>query len=265
MTEAVSNRSRLDEALEAFLTPMGPVRPTPLRALTGGAVPPRLDTAVGEVAIVRRGEGPPVLLVHGWQGRSSDLLPIAEALGRAGRAVALIDLPAHGDSAGLRTDLAASAVALRDVIRRIGAQAVVAHSVGAAATAEAMRLGARPARVVLIGAPAAYRDYVERAMRAAGLDAGERRAFEAALAARGIDVDALQVPLAAAGLEAPALFVHSDDDRVVPIGDARRSSAAWRGSRLEVVTGLGHRRLLADPGVVATAVAHVGPAGGEPR
>lgn len=241
----------LAAAVKAFLTPVGAQdRRSGLAAFTH-AQRHRLATPVGDIAWAEWGDGLPVLLVHGWQGSAGDMLAIGERLRQAGRRVVAMDLPAHGDSAGVQTDLPRCALAVKALLEALGAPVdVVAHSVGAAATVEAARLGAVLARVALVGAPARYRDYVDAFAQAARQPT---EAIRAALAARGIDVDvdSLDVPRIAPGLQARALLVHAVDDRVVPITDARAIAAAWPGAQLLELTESGHRRILQQEATLA--------------
>ena len=52
----------------------------------------------------------------------------------------------------------------------------------------------------------------------------------------------------------PTLIVHDRDDPSIPVTDGAAIAAAWPASRLRVTSGLGHRRLLRDPDVVAEVV-----------
>lgn len=54
----------------------------------------------------------------------------------------------------------------------------------------------------------------------------------------------------AAGLP-PLLLVHDRDDKEVDTPDTEDLAAAWPGSTVVRTTGLGHRRILRDPAVVA--------------
>ena len=56
----------------------------------------------------------------------------------------------------------------------------------------------------------------------------------------------------------PALVIHAPDDREVSTDHALRYAKAGDHVRLHWVEGLGHRRILSDPGVVSSAVAFVG-------
>jgi pimeloyl-ACP methyl ester carboxylesterase len=59
------------------------------------------------------------------------------------------------------------------------------------------------------------------------------------------------------GRDDALLVVHDRDDREVPIEHGRRLAATWPLAELRETDGLGHRRILRDPNVVATAVAFV--------
>ncbi len=243
-----------DAIARAFLTPRRP-RPRPARVLEEGEAL-RVDTPEGEVALVRAGAGPAILLLHGWEGQASDLAAFAPPLIEAGYSVLFMDLPAHGASAGRQTSIPSSARALRAVGEALGPlHAVIAHSVGAAVAAEALYAGLDASRVVLVAAPASYERYARGFAAAARLDAAGTEAMLALLHEWiGVDVREVSMPGRAPDLRQPALFVHSADDRIVSIEDSFASAAAWPGARHVRVEGLGHRRILVDPAVVRAAV-----------
>src|SRR5688572_12069614 len=86
------------------------------------------------------GEGPTVLLVHGWGDRASRLGAFIAPLTAAGYRVAAVDLPAHGDSSGLRTNAYEAAAGIRATADHLGGvDAVIAHSMGGAETLLALR------------------------------------------------------------------------------------------------------------------------------
>jgi pimeloyl-ACP methyl ester carboxylesterase len=55
----------------------------------------------------------------------------------------------------------------------------------------------------------------------------------------------------------PCLVVHDRDDLTVPVQEAKAWAAGLGNSRLMLTSGLGHRRLLQDPEVVAEVVGFV--------
>jgi pimeloyl-ACP methyl ester carboxylesterase len=203
------------------------------------------------VSALQVGAGPLVLLVHGWEGAAADFSTLLPALLGEGYAVALLDLPAHGDSGGTRATLPAAARAVAEFGRRHGPlHGVIGHSLGAAAVGEALKLGLAAGAAVLLAPPRRYLDGVEAAVAACGYDAGEREALLAELLRLGVDAAALDLRQTVAGLRTPAQIVHSDDDAVLPQAAGRSIAAAWRGSRFLGVAGLGHSRLLHDAAVV---------------
>jgi hypothetical protein len=61
----------------------------------------------------------------------------------------------------------------------------------------------------------------------------------------------------APALTAPLLVVHDRGDAEIPWQHGAAITRAWRGAELLMTEGLGHRRILRDPDVVATTVAFI--------
>jgi pimeloyl-ACP methyl ester carboxylesterase len=204
--------------------------------------------------------GPTVLLVHGWAGAGSDLQDLAASLREAGYRVVAFDAPGHGRSTGRRVTLPIFADALEAVARsQPELRAIVAHSFGGVGTVVALSRGLPCGRVVLLASPSEMEPYLARMDAALGLGPGGRgelRARVARVLARaglaGFDLPALTQRLSQA-----ALIVHDAGDREVPPAAARRLARGWPGAERVETQGLGHRRLLRDPEVVARVTAFV--------
>ncbi len=108
-----------------------------------------------------RGSGPPLLLLHGFTqtgrlwGRFGDLLAESHTL-------IAVDLPGHGDSGSVRTDLPATAVLVAKAARTVvggGACALLGYSLGARVALH-VALGADLplSRLVLIGVTGGIED-----------------------------------------------------------------------------------------------------------
>jgi pimeloyl-ACP methyl ester carboxylesterase len=213
------------------------------------------DGPVGKVIGRMQGEGPCVVFLHGWEFAASDFAGFVPPLLAAGFSVLALDLPAHGASEGERVSIPLAAQALLDVQHALGPQHVfhagVGHSLGAAIIVHAMTLGFRVERVALLAAPAHAADYARDYCERDGLDAAGTEQMLAYMHVHfGVDVRAISMPAQAAALSQPALFVHADDDRVVPIAGSMQSAKAWRGAQHVTVRGLGHARLLRDAEVI---------------
>jgi pimeloyl-ACP methyl ester carboxylesterase len=211
------------------------------------------------------GAGPTVLLVHGWEGRGTQLGRFVDPLVAAGYRVVALDGPAHGASPGGTSDLVETTEALRKVARDLGSLAgVIAHSFGGAVTTLALERGLQAASVVLISSPSSVHDVLERFGALAGIRGAAMRAFRAALEARtGVRVADVEIFERVSNLRVPALIVHDRGDREVPFHDAERLAERWPGATLVATTGLGHRRILKDEAVIGRAVAFVAQAAGQ--
>jgi pimeloyl-ACP methyl ester carboxylesterase len=79
----------------------------------------------------------------------------------------------------------------------------------------------------------------------------------------GMPLSAFDLTATAAQAGPPLLVAHDRDDRETRWADSRTLARAWPGARLLTTTGLGHRRILADPQVVAEVVRFVRGGGAE--
>lgn len=221
---------------------------------------PRWAGATTKVAAWRWGTGPAVLLVHGWEGRGSQLGAVIEPLVAAGLSVITFDAPAHGDSPGSRLYLTDHADAIADVVAAVGPlHATISHSFGTAAVLLAYaRHGIDAPINVAISPNVLIDEAVTRFAKLITLDDTERRVFEGHLAqASGIGIDALSLSALVTRREADLLVFHDRDDKEVSAAHGAALAAWWPGGRLELTESLGHRKILRDPAVIAATVEFV--------
>jgi pimeloyl-ACP methyl ester carboxylesterase len=221
---------------------------------------PRWNHAKTRVAAWRWGNGPTVLLVHGWEGRGSQLGAVIEPLVAAGLSVVTFDAPGHGDSPGSRLYLTDLADAVGDVANAVGPlHATISHSFGCAAVLLAhARAGLDAPLNVAISPNVLIDDAIARFAKLVALDDLERAALEAGLTRHsGLGLDGLQLSALVARRDADLLVLHDREDGEIPVRHGEALAATWPGARLELTEGLGHRRILRDPAVVAEVVAFV--------
>jgi pimeloyl-ACP methyl ester carboxylesterase len=214
----------------------------------------RVDGA--RLAVWKFGEGPTALLVHGWGSRAARLGSFVAPLTAAGFSVVAFDAPGHGESDGRLSSLPQFLFALRELSTRFGPiEAVVAHSMGGAATTLAMARGLAVRRAVFLAPAADPAGYSERFAATVGLSPAVLVRMKAGLERRfGLPWRDFDVLAAAAKQIAPLLVVHDRDDRDIPVSEGEAYARAWPGARLVTTAGLGHRRIVHDPSVVAQAV-----------
>ena len=221
---------------------------------------PRWAGATTTIAAWRWGRGPTVLLVHGWEGRGSQLGAVIEPLVAAGLSVVTFDAPAHGDSPGSRLYLTDQADAIADVVAEVGPlHATISHSFGSAAVLLAhARHGIDAPINVAISPNVLIDDAIARFATLITLDDTERRVFEGHLAqASGLGLDALALSALVTGREADLLVFHDREDKEVSVTHGAALAAWWPGARLELTEDLGHRKILRDPKVIGQTVEFV--------
>ena len=219
-----------------------------------GVTPISIRAAGRDLAGWRAGDGPTILLVHGWADRAAGLGAFIEPLVRRGFSVVGVDLPAHGESPGTQTNAFEIAEALVDIQRELGGvDAVVAHSIGALMTVVAMDDGLDVGRVVLVAPLTRAEHAVDRFAAIFRLSGRAVRALRTEIVERfGSNVwTRLSADLVATGLRVPALIVHDEDDAEIDSSDSSLLASAWPGARLMTTKGLGHSRITRDEEVVS--------------
>lgn len=205
------------------------------------------------------GTGPVVYLMHGWAGHRGQFAAFVPPLVASGHRVVAFDAPSHGASApgafGPRSSsIPEFAAALTAVAATYGPpRALVAHSLGCTAATVALRDGLPADRVVLLAPLASTLSFARQFAAVLGLGERTYRRLIARVERRvGASMHHFDVPAAGRTVAMPpTLIIHDQDDNSTPVTDAAAIASAWTGSRLQVTTGLGHRRMLSSPKVVA--------------
>jgi len=199
------------------------------------------------------------LLVHGWGGRGGQLGALVAPLRAAGLRVVAFDHPAHGASEGETATLLDMAAATRAVAAACGRiEVLLAHSLGGAAAALAMADGLAVGRAALLAPPAHPREATRRFAELLTLPEKALPALEREVVRRvGALYEEVEVPDKAARISTPVLVVHDTDDDEVPHEEGRSLARALPEGRFHATHGLGHRRILRDPAVVARVAAFV--------
>ncbi|MFV2058237.1 MAG: alpha/beta fold hydrolase [Thiohalomonadales bacterium] len=201
-----------------------------------------------------------IVLLHGWNGRATQMGPFIEVLLQAGFQVTAFDAPAHGQTPGNNTNILQVADALRSVVNSLGnVDAVVAHSFGAMALTYALREGLNIKKAVCISSPADVSLLVDSFCTSLQIPRRTRknlllrfyRNFGDDIWRRFSSVEN------AKNLLVPALIVHDENDKEVEISHSIQCAEAWPDAQLLVTQGLGHRRILRHPQVLNAVASFV--------
>lgn len=254
LVERASPQLATQAAWKLWTTPRRYPQPERERLLLERAEELVVTWSAGSLRAWSWGEGPLVLLVHGWEGRGAQLGSFVDPLVEAGHRVVAFDGPAHGRSPGSVAHVPAFADAIAAVARSEGHLAgLVAHSMGAAAAGWVLQT-LRVPRAVLI-APPDPREVLLRFQDLLGFrDDTRERLLERSAQTFGQGLDQFGPERLLGGARTELMLVHDLEDRFVPIEDGLR----WREARPEAewveTVGLGHHRILRDPEVLSRSV-----------
>ncbi|NWH08198.1 MAG: alpha/beta fold hydrolase [Alphaproteobacteria bacterium] len=199
------------------------------------------------------GEGPPVLLVHGWESSAREFSSMIPEIEKAGARVIAPDLPGHGASEGETVNARIAAEALLALDREEGPfVALLAHSFGCPATMLALEAGLRAKALVFFAPPARQADQFRQRCERTGLTEAETESALARVKANGGSL--VDIIARAPARTEPLLIIHSRDDERTPLSGSEAIIAAWPGAKLLAVEGLGHNLALRDRMTIAAAL-----------
>jgi len=254
MTEEASAEA-VQEFLRANVVPARRAEPR-LAAGLASVDKQRVESPEGTVAAWRRGDGPAVLLVHGWEDDNSLWAPLIDALGERERALVVLDLPAHGFSEGewgLAPQAADGILAVAGALGPI--DAVVAHSFGSGGAMIAISEGLIVDRAVFIAPPLRTSNRWLRYAKRLGVSAHVAFTAQSIYEQRiGPARASFDFRAELTDLDADLLVIHSADDERAALSDSQEVLPNCRRGELVVVDGLTHRRTVRDPEVVARIV-----------
>jgi pimeloyl-ACP methyl ester carboxylesterase len=253
--DAISPRLSARLALKVFTTPRHWPIPESERAIARSAETIALSNGIVGMSW---GRGAPVLLVHGWEGRVTQLGSFIEPLTARGFRVIGFNAPGHGGQWGKALNVIEYARFLRGAIAELGPlHGIIAHSMGASAVAFASQTPLPVERAVLISTIQSVGDVIGWFESLLALSAATREILRQRLEAEIFNtaIDNLDLGRRVPSNLPPALLLATDDDQDVPADATRRLAASWPRSDATVVANAGgHRKVLRDPRIVRTAV-----------
>ena len=214
-----------------------------------------------------------IICVHGWEGRGTNFYKFIPKLTSKGFRVLAPDFPMHGKTSGTETGCHVFGFSLNCILNYIKVPAILlVHSLGNGAACTNYYISDEKTRnqikgFIGIGVPDKFSDYIRNFGNMMGLDDYTNNLFLEKNSERlGIDIKYFVVSDTIKNFNYPCLIVHDDKDKEVSIEWAINSSKYIQqkyqtykiGDKeypcLHKTSGLGHRRILRDNGVVDTVV-----------
>lgn len=206
------------------------------------------------------GQGPAVMLIHGWSGWWQQYSVHVEPLTRAGFRVLTWDAPSHGSSPHGRYGPRHSAIpdfmdAFEAAVDHFGEPAgVVSHSGGAMAVALSIIDGTPAGKTAFVAPSVSPRALMKLFQGRLGW--GRRtlarmlREVETRHNASFDDFEVIDRLASTDHRLPPALVIHDVGDTDAPYEGGDALASAWPGATLVRTTGLGHHKVLWSPRTV---------------
>ncbi len=200
------------------------------------------------------GEGPLIVLMHGWSGSGTQFRYFIPALTKAGYRVAVFDAPGHGTNQGKKSNLLDFSDSLVSIQRQIGPiDTVIAHSFGAMAVTMATHRGLMLKRMVLIAPNLSIQEIFESYTQLLKLRPKLVQKFKA-LISHKIDQllqlenswDFFQTKILLEDKYQSGLLVFDSDDEEISQQHFLEIKKHWCNASIIKTQGLGHLRILKD-------------------
>ncbi|MBL4746473.1 MAG: alpha/beta hydrolase [Flavobacteriaceae bacterium] len=197
-----------------------------------------------------------ILLVHGWSGRGTQLVSIADALLAQGYMTISFDAPAHGKSATKTTMMPEFVSCIHQLEKEWGPfEAAVGHSLGAMALLSAVKEGFKIKKLIILGSGDSINDiikmFIEKMKLKPVIGTRMKRIFFDILT---FDIENYSANISAKEVKIPTLIFHDENDLDVPVSSSENIRQNLQDSELIITQNLGHRRILKDEKVISKIV-----------
>ena len=193
-----------------------------------------------------------VLLVHGWSGRGTQLVKIADELVNMGYQIISFDAPAHGKSQGKTTLMPEFIASILELEKQFGPfEFAIGHSLGGMSILNAIKQNLKVKKAIIIGSGDIIQDIIDDFVNKLQLHSKIgillKNDFEKK---NGVIMNSYSSHIAAQEVKIPILIFHDKDDEDVDIKAAHNINKYLQDSELVITEGLGHRKILGNEKVI---------------
>ncbi|WP_299494041.1 alpha/beta hydrolase [uncultured Shewanella sp.] len=202
------------------------------------------------------GEGPIVILCHGWEAKGAKMATLGIAIAQQGFQAIAIDCTAHGHSKGKRSNFDIMAQDIYSLSSQFSdIFAIVGHSMGGMMAMRARAFGLQANRYVLIGAPSAPLPIIDIMKNTLKVNAQTLAICQQEVASQiGLTWNELIQGKMYLQENRPLLMIYDTHDQEVPFFHAQKIQTLWQNSTIITTTGLSHRNIIWDHNVIQSIV-----------
>ena len=193
-----------------------------------------------------------ILLVHGWSGRGTQMVKIADKMLELGYATISFDAPAHGKSEGKTTLMPEFISSTIEIEKQFGPfEFAIGHSLGGMSILNAIKQNLNVKKAVIIGSGDIIQDIIDDFIQKLQLKP------KIGLLLKNYFEEKFKEPMenyaasfSAKSVTIPVLIIHDSNDDDVAIKAAHNIHKHLKNSTLMITEGLGHRKILGDTKVI---------------
>lgn len=255
----ISDKWATKFAFKLFVTPVRfpiPEREKPMDTFSV-KVPMVLPRCKKDILVYENGNGAKrALVIHGWNGRGTQLFAVVKKLVQRDHTVISFDAPGHGKSSKAMTHMIDFIEAAFELEKKYGPfDVVVGHSLGGMTAINAISRGLKAQKAVIIGSGNLINDIIADFIKSIGLppkiNNKLKNYFEAKLDNK---IEYYNVNKQAEKVQIPVLVIHDKDDKDVSYKAAENIHQHLPNGTLMITERLGHRKILGDEKVLQTIV-----------
>lgn len=210
-----------------------------------------------EIVVYQYGNGDKkALLVHGWSGRGTQLVKIADELVKNGYTVVSFDAPAHGKSKGNSSIMIEFIASILEIEKQYGSfDIAIGHSLGGMSILNAIKQKLQVKKAVIIGSGDIIQDIIDKFILNLKLKPNIavrlKDYFETKYQEK---MENYAASFAAKEVEIPVLVIHDENDEDVNVRAAHNIKANLIDSEIMITKGLGHRKILGNKDVITRII-----------
>jgi pimeloyl-ACP methyl ester carboxylesterase len=193
-----------------------------------------------------------ILLIHGWSGRGTQMVKIADALVEKGFKIISFDAPAHGKSTGKRTLMPEFIQSILEIEKKYGPfEYAIGHSLGGMSLLTVLKQGFPIKKAIIIGSGDIIQDIIDDFVLKLDLKPNIGLMLKAYFETKSNEsMENYASHFNADKISIPLLIIHDENDIDVPVKAAYHIDSYISQSELYITKGLGHRKILGDKKVI---------------
>ena len=193
-----------------------------------------------------------ILLVHGWSGRGTQLVKIADEMLKLGYSTISFDAPAHGKSEGKTTIMTEFIASILEIEKQYGPfEFAIGHSLGGMSILNAIKQNLNVKKAIIIGSGDIIQDviddFIQKLQLKPKIGLLLKNHFEKKY---NEPMENYSASFSAKSVTIPVLIIHDKDDDDVALKAAHNIHKHLKNSTIMITEGLGHRKILGDTKVI---------------